>query len=58
MTLTERDRQALAGVLTDAHFPELPNFQRGKVRESYDLPDGRRRGPAIYAAVSPWSRTS
>jgi len=42
MSLTERDRQALAGVLTDAHFPELPNFQRGKVRDSYDLPDGRR----------------
>ena len=28
--------------LTDAEFPELPNFQRGKVRDSYDLPDGRR----------------
>ncbi len=28
--------------LDDAHFPELPNFQRGKVRDSYDLPDGRR----------------
>ncbi len=42
MTRTEEDRQALAGVLTDAHFPELPGFQRGKVRDSYDLPDGRR----------------
>lgn len=42
MTLDEEDRQALAHVLTDAAFPELPNFQRGKVRESYDLPDGRR----------------
>ncbi len=42
MNLTDRERQALAGVLTDAHFPELPNFQRGKVRESYDLPDRRR----------------
>ncbi len=42
MNLSDRDRRALAGVLTDAHFPELPNFQRGKVRESYDLPDGRR----------------
>jgi phosphoribosylaminoimidazole-succinocarboxamide synthase len=30
------------GCLNDAHFPELPNFQRGKVRDSYDLPDGRR----------------
>ena len=28
--------------LTDAHFPQLPNFERGKVRDSYDLPDGRR----------------
>ncbi len=33
---------ALAGVLTDAEFPELPEFQRGKVRDSYNLPDGRR----------------
>jgi phosphoribosylaminoimidazole-succinocarboxamide synthase len=33
---------ALANCLTDAEFPELPNFQRGKVRDSYDLPDGRR----------------
>ena len=30
------------GCLDGAHFPELPNFQRGKVRDSYDLPDGRR----------------
>ena len=35
-------RAALANCLTDAEFPELPNFQRGKVRDSYDLPDGRR----------------
>jgi phosphoribosylaminoimidazole-succinocarboxamide synthase len=28
--------------LTDAAFDELPNFQRGKVRDAYDLPDGRR----------------
>lgn len=28
--------------LTDAHFPQLPKFERGKVRDSYDLPDGRR----------------
>lgn len=41
-TLSNADRQALAGVLTDAYFPELPAFQRGKVRDSYDLPDGRR----------------
>lgn len=29
-------------VLTDAFIPELPNHYRGKVRENYDLPDGRR----------------
>ncbi len=28
--------------LTDAKFGELPNFQRGKVRDAYELPDGRR----------------
>lgn len=33
---------SLGRCLTDAHFPWLPNFQRGKVRDSYDLPDGRR----------------
>jgi phosphoribosylaminoimidazole-succinocarboxamide synthase len=27
--------------LTDAHFPELPGFYRGKVRDTYRLPDGR-----------------
>ncbi len=36
------DAELLAACLTDAEFPELPNFQRGKVRDSYDLPDGRR----------------
>jgi phosphoribosylaminoimidazole-succinocarboxamide synthase len=29
-------------VLRDAVIPELPNHYRGKVRENYDLPDGRR----------------
>ncbi|WP_132959489.1 phosphoribosylaminoimidazolesuccinocarboxamide synthase [Rhizobium sp. BK251] len=29
-------------ILAEAHFPELPNYYRGKVRENYDLPDGRR----------------
>jgi phosphoribosylaminoimidazole-succinocarboxamide synthase len=29
-------------VLCDATIPELPNHYRGKVRDSYDLPDGRR----------------
>jgi len=33
---------AMANRLTDAEFDWLPNFQRGKVRDSYDLPDGRR----------------
>ncbi|MDA0663571.1 MAG: phosphoribosylaminoimidazolesuccinocarboxamide synthase [Proteobacteria bacterium] len=33
---------ALANRLTDAEFRQLPNFERGKVRDSYDLPDGRR----------------
>lgn len=32
----------IANVLTDATLPELPNHTSGKVRESYDLPDGRR----------------
>ncbi len=35
-------RAAIPGVLTDAYFPELPNHYRGKVRDNYDLPDGRR----------------
>lgn len=42
MTLSEKDQRRIDGVLTDADFPELPGHQRGKVRESYDLPDGRR----------------
>ncbi|MAM12887.1 MAG: hypothetical protein CML23_21050 [Rhizobiaceae bacterium] len=29
-------------ILDEAFFPELPNYYRGKVRENYDLPDGRR----------------
>ncbi len=35
-------RAAIPHVLTEAHFPQLPNYYRGKVRENYDLPDGRR----------------
>jgi phosphoribosylaminoimidazole-succinocarboxamide synthase len=35
-------RTAIANVLTEAHFPELPNYYRGKVRENYDVSDGRR----------------
>lgn len=38
--MTQKDLQALC--LTDAHFPQLPNYHHGKVRDSYDLPDGRR----------------
>jgi phosphoribosylaminoimidazole-succinocarboxamide synthase len=38
----ERIRAAIPNVLTEAHFPELPNYYRGKVRENYDLADGRR----------------
>ncbi len=35
--------KARAGdVLADAAIPELPNHYRGKVRDNYDLPDGRR----------------
>jgi phosphoribosylaminoimidazole-succinocarboxamide synthase len=29
-------------VLREATLPELPNHYRGKVRDNYDLPDGRR----------------
>ncbi len=29
-------------ILSEAHFPELPNYYRGKVRENYDLADGSR----------------
>lgn len=35
-------RAAIPHVLTEAWFPELPQYYRGKVRENYDLPDGRR----------------
>ncbi len=44
-TVTETDtkiRSILDNCLTGADFPELPGHQSGKVRESYDLPDGRR----------------
>ena len=40
------DRVALAAhlgsVLSRGTIPELPNHYRGKVRDNYDLPDGRR----------------
>lgn len=34
--------QTALPVLADAEIPELPNHYRGKVRDNYDLPDGRR----------------
>jgi phosphoribosylaminoimidazole-succinocarboxamide synthase len=40
------DRTVLAAhfddILAEATIPELPNHYRGKVRDNYDLPDGRR----------------
>ena len=42
MTASEDVRRLLDNCLTDAFFPQLPNHQQGKVRESYDLADGRR----------------
>lgn len=42
MTAIADVKDLLSACLTDARFPELPNFQQGKVRDSYDLPDGRR----------------
>ena len=40
------DREALEplleNILADATIAELPNHYRGKVRDNYDLPDGRR----------------
>jgi phosphoribosylaminoimidazole-succinocarboxamide synthase len=40
--LRQDPRRIADACLTDAFFPELPGHQTGKVRESYDLPDGRR----------------
>ena len=39
---TDRLRPYAGRVLADAAIPELPNHYRGKVRENYDLADGRR----------------
>ncbi|KKJ78659.1 phosphoribosylaminoimidazole-succinocarboxamide synthase [Kiloniella litopenaei] len=40
---TKQDfQQALVNRLTDATYPELPKHYQGKVRDAYDLPDGRR----------------
>ncbi|MEI6558636.1 MAG: phosphoribosylaminoimidazolesuccinocarboxamide synthase [Rhodospirillaceae bacterium] len=35
-------RRALCYRLTEVDLPELPNHYRGKVRDNYSLPDGRR----------------
>lgn len=41
--VTNKISQAhLGNVLRDATIPELPGHYRGKVRDNYDLPDGRR----------------
>ncbi|MBL6456803.1 phosphoribosylaminoimidazolesuccinocarboxamide synthase [Belnapia sp. T6] len=41
--ISTADLAPFAGfVLRDAAIPELPNHYRGKVRENYSLPDGRR----------------
>lgn len=42
MTLSDEEAKTLSAVLSDGEFSQLPDFQRGKVRDSYDLPDGRR----------------
>lgn len=39
---TLKSRGAADQILADATIPELPNHYRGKVRDNYDLPDGRR----------------
>lgn len=39
---TLKARGAVGQVLADATIPELPNHYRGKVRDNYDLSDGRR----------------
>lgn len=39
---TPRPLSDLPQPLTDGHFPELPGFSRGKVRDSYDLDGGER----------------
>lgn len=35
-------RTAIPHALKEAHFTELPNYYKGKVRDCYDLPDGKR----------------
>lgn len=41
--MSSRDYSAFASrTLNDATIAELPHHYRGKVRDNYDLPDGRR----------------
>jgi phosphoribosylaminoimidazole-succinocarboxamide synthase len=42
MLAADTIRAAIPYVLTEARFSELPSYYCGKVRENYDLPDGRR----------------
>ena len=42
MDLAELKTYGVAYALDDATIPELPNHHQGKVRDSYDLPGGRR----------------
>ncbi len=41
-TVSADAQRLIDNCLVDAHFPELPEHFLGKVRDSYDLPDGRR----------------
>jgi len=40
--VSDTDQQLIDNCLIDAEFSELPDFYRGKVRDAYGLPDGRR----------------
>ena len=40
--MTKNKNDLIEYCLTDAEFPELPNFYRGKVRDAYGLSGGRR----------------
>jgi phosphoribosylaminoimidazole-succinocarboxamide synthase len=40
--VTNTNRDLIENCLTDAEFPELPDFYRGKVRDAYGLSRGRR----------------
>lgn len=40
--LRELIASQLGKVLVDAHYPDLPGYSRGKVRDNYDLPGDRR----------------